>query len=414
MVKKKENYATRVIRDLKLYEQTVVQESGETQTFTSTEGFYERLQSKLDRYEQLIDLDEFFAEHREIIELRRESCKKIRQFLACDEVLFYEYNEKESSFTYEYTLERKRYRKKTPYHAKSLAGECLEHQHLIHITEASQDVRSQKVKKQVASLKKISALVCVPVAEKGRPLGVLKFISQAKKRFSHVDLHFMKLMARKFTLAYAKAQTTEKLNQQFFGVCEALSDAILYKDRYTGGHAKRVAHFATMIGRELNLSSAELRDLRLSACFHDIGKIGIDDHILKKQGQLTPEEYTEMMNHPQIGYKLLSQIEGFERVLDGMRYHHEKYDGSGYPHGLRGEAIPLFAMVIAVADTFDAMISRRPYKKGLPPMVAYHEIIKQVGVQFSPRVVEAFIAGFRKTKMYKISEDQELQQKKAA
>ena len=188
-------------------------------------------------------------------------------------------------------------------------------------------------------------------------------------------------------------------------------DAISKKDRYTAGHTRRVSHFAQQIGVEMGLSHMEMRQLRLSAVLHDIGKIGIEDKILKKSDKLNDEEFSIMKYHPRLGFEILGHIEGLEEVIDGMKYHHERPDGKGYPYGLKGDEIPLNAMIISVADTFDAMISTRPYRKGLPPMFAYEEILRFRGTQFSNNVVDSFEQAFKKTRMYKPLKDVEKNKK---
>src|SRR5690606_15960056 len=189
--------------------------------------------------------------------------------------------------------------------------------------------------------------------------------------------------------------------QQFHQTVLSMADAIGKKDTYTGGHTKRVAHFAEMIAKEMDLSYQDMSDLKLAAVLHDVGKIGIEDSILKKKAPLTDEEFAIMRNHPEIGYQILGHIKSLGKVVDGMRFHHERPDGTGYPYGLKGEDIPIIASIISVADTFDAMISTRPYRKGLPPMVAYEEILKYSGTQFDCRVVVAFERWFKKSKMFR-------------
>ncbi|WP_053335881.1 HD-GYP domain-containing protein [Bacteriovorax sp. DB6_IX] len=156
-----------------------------------------------------------------------------------------------------------------------------------------------------------------------------------------------------------------------------------------------------MIGKELDLAFEDMNNLKLSAVLHDIGKIGIEDNILKKKAPLTADEFLVMKEHPRLGYEILGHIESLSEVVDGMRFHHERPDGKGYPFGLKGDEIPVIAMIISVADTFDAMISNRPYRKGLPPMIAWQEILDNRGTQFSEKVVDAFDRAFKKTKMYR-------------
>ncbi len=154
-------------------------------------------------------------------------------------------------------------------------------------------------------------------------------------------------------------------------------------------------------GKEMDLAFEDMNNLKLAAVLHDIGKIGIEDKILKKSAPLTDEEFKVMKEHPRLGYEILKHIESLSDVIDGMRFHHERPDGKGYPFGLKGDEIPLIAMIISVADTFDAMISTRPYRKGLPPMVAWQEILDHSGAQFEEKVVNAFDRYFKKSRMYR-------------
>jgi HD-GYP domain-containing protein (c-di-GMP phosphodiesterase class II) len=155
------------------------------------------------------------------------------------------------------------------------------------------------------------------------------------------------------------------------------------------------------ISKYLQVSSEELEKIRLGAILHDVGKIGIEDKILKKNAPLDPEEWKVMQTHPELGYDIMRRVEGLRDVIGGMRYHHERWDGRGYPLGLKGEEIPLMARIISVADTYDAMVSTRPYRKGIEPKVAFDEILRHRGSQFDPLVVEAFIEAFEKEKMGK-------------
>jgi HD-GYP domain-containing protein (c-di-GMP phosphodiesterase class II) len=156
-----------------------------------------------------------------------------------------------------------------------------------------------------------------------------------------------------------------------------------------------------LICKYLNLTPEQLERIRLGAILHDVGKIGIEDKILKKESALESEEWKVMQTHPELGYEILSRVEGLKDVIGGMRYHHERWDGKGYPLGLKGEEIPLVARIIAIADTYDAMVSTRPYRKGMDPKFAYQEILRYRGTQFDPEVVDAFVEAFRNEKMGK-------------
>ncbi len=175
----------------------------------------------------------------------------------------------------------------------------------------------------------------------------------------------------------------------FIGTVKALAAAIDGKDRYTRGHSERVSRFSVAIGQRLKLPEQELEKLRLSALLHDVGKIGIDDNILKKPAALTDEEFEIMKTHPQKGFKIMANIPAMKDFLPGMYMHHEMIDGKGYPQGLKDHEIPMQARIVSVADTFDAMTTDRPYSKGMSVEAAVERIRSFVGTRYDSRVVEA-------------------------
>lgn len=172
----------------------------------------------------------------------------------------------------------------------------------------------------------------------------------------------------------------------------ALVSSLDAKDPYTRGHSERVALIARRIGSELKLPEEDLRDIYLSGLLHDIGKIGVDDSILRKPGQLTRDEFEQVKRHPIIGYNILSGLRNLRHVIPGVRHHHEAWNGKGYPDGLAGESIPLMARIMAVADSFDAMGSDRPYRKGMPLDQLDEILRKGAGEQWDPAVVRAYFA----------------------
>lgn len=186
-------------------------------------------------------------------------------------------------------------------------------------------------------------------------------------------------------------QAAEENRQLFVGIVKALAATIDGKDPYTRGHSERVSRFSIAIAERMNLPEDEIEKLRISALLHDIGKISIDDSILKKPGTLTDEEFEIMKLHPQKGYKIMSHIPAMKEFLPGMYMHHEALDGSGYPQGLKGDEIPLQARIISVADTFDAMTTDRPYQKGMKLEDALARIKTFIGTRYEERVVFALI-----------------------
>jgi HD-GYP domain-containing protein (c-di-GMP phosphodiesterase class II) len=176
----------------------------------------------------------------------------------------------------------------------------------------------------------------------------------------------------------------------FLGTIRALAAAVDEKDPYTRGHSDRVTKYSVIIARALDLDEKTVETISISALLHDVGKIGIDDKILKKPGFLTPEEFEVMKQHPVKGFNIMKTIEQMRNVLPGLRSHHEQWDGNGYPDRLKGEEIPLIARIIAVADTLDAMTTNRPYQQALTFQFAVEKINKNVGVKYDKNVVAAF------------------------
>lgn len=178
----------------------------------------------------------------------------------------------------------------------------------------------------------------------------------------------------------------------FIGTVKALAAAIDGKDPYTRGHSERVSRFSVAIAQGMDLSDEEIEKIRISALLHDVGKIGIDDNILKKPSALTDEEFEVMKQHPQKGYKIMSQIPAMREFLSGMYMHHEMINGAGYPQGLKGDEIPLMARIVSVADTFDAMTTDRPYQRAMKFDDAVERIKSFVGTRYDEEVVAAFAA----------------------
>ena len=184
----------------------------------------------------------------------------------------------------------------------------------------------------------------------------------------------------------------EKLQISYETTLEALAAALDTRDTETQGHSMRVSEYTTVIARRLGVKDPELTEIRRGALLHDVGKIGIPDAVLRKPGKLSAEEWVEMRKHPEIGYRILSGIKFLEKSLPVVIAHQERYDGSGYPRGLKGREIPLGARIFAVVDTLDAMTSDRPYRKALSYEVARDEIVRNAGIQFDPKVVELFLS----------------------
>lgn len=185
--------------------------------------------------------------------------------------------------------------------------------------------------------------------------------------------------------------TYDKLEAAYMETIEILRFTVEAKDAYTRGHSDRVSEYSQLIGKNLGLSEAELKTLKIGGLFHDIGKIGIPDSILLKTSKLDDNEYSEIKNHPAIGAHILSNATIFSDIIPIVKHHHERFDGNGYPAKLQGTQIPYLARITAVSDSFDAMTSKRSYRDSLALDIVKEEIIKNSGTQFDPEIAKTFL-----------------------
>lgn len=183
----------------------------------------------------------------------------------------------------------------------------------------------------------------------------------------------------------------ENLEKSYMDSIEILRHTVEAKDPYTRGHSDRVSEYAVLLGKKLNLTNEDIEKLKIGGLFHDIGKIGIPDSILLKESKLTDEEYIKIKEHPVIGYNILENADMFKNILDIIKYHHERFDGNGYPERLAGTNIPYLARITSIVDSFDAMTSKRSYRDSLPMDVVKSEILENLGSQFDPEIGIAFL-----------------------
>ncbi|MCD4784552.1 MAG: GAF domain-containing protein [Candidatus Eremiobacteraeota bacterium] len=251
--------------------------------------------------------------------------------------------------------------------------------------------------------KNTKSAMSVPLKIKNEVIGVLNVSKTSQYRFTETDLKLL------FNLASLAAQAIERaslykdikdsldeIKSSYMSTVKALSKAIEAKDPYTKGHVDRVAKYGLAIAMELEPALLKNDMFRYALVLHDIGKIEIPDHILTKPGGLTNEERAIIRRHPEVGAQILSPVKFLKGAADMVKHHQERYDGKGYPKGLEKEEIPLAARIIAVADSFDAIISNRPYRQARTVLTAKEEIIKNAGTQFDPTVVSAFLSALDK------------------
>jgi HD-GYP domain-containing protein (c-di-GMP phosphodiesterase class II) len=234
------------------------------------------------------------------------------------------------------------------------------------------------------------SILAVPLLARGKVIGVVQLLNPVdRERFTGADLWRMRQFAAILAPTLQNARLYASQRRQFFNMVTALADTLDKRDPYTGGHVRRVVGYAVLLGTEMGLSREELRDLRLASTLHDIGKITTPDRVLGKPSYLDDEEMEIMRRHAADGADIVSHLAN-PWVVHGVRSHHERPDGKGYPDGLTGEQIALAPRIIAVADTYDAMTTSRPYRAGLPAGRAAEEILAGAGTQFCREVVAAF------------------------
>jgi HD-GYP domain-containing protein (c-di-GMP phosphodiesterase class II) len=252
----------------------------------------------------------------------------------------------------------------------------------------------------------IASAMCAPLIHQEKALGVLYVDTRGTTNaFEKSDLEMLVALAGPAATAISNSQYMHKLERQYHDTLVGIASLVEMRDHYTVGHTWRVTHFAIEIGKALGWSEEQLKQCEMGGVLHDVGKIAVNDSILKKPERLTDEEFAQMKVHPERGARFLQDWELLRPLVPYCLYHHERYDGNGYPFGLAGEDIPVEGRVIAAADTFDAMTSNRPYRKGLPPEVAIAELEGGRGGQFDPLIVDALVKCYREGKIARVIQE---------
>ncbi len=261
-------------------------------------------------------------------------------------------------------------------------------------------------------LEKLGCAACVPSFNKEKLIGFLILGSKISgDSYTKQELELLLTISNEVAIAIENAKNLlelqrlrEKEKDNYFQTILALARTVDEKDTYTRGHLDEVTKYGMIVAEELiNLAdiNIDMEELKIALLLHDIGKIGVSDALLHKNGKLLAEEFEIMKQHAEIGARIIEPIEKLKKVGKIIRHHQEKYDGTGYPDGLKGEDIPLEARIVAVVDAYHAMISDRPYRKALPEEVALNELKSNKGTQFDPNIVEAFIKAYEKGKIIK-------------
>lgn len=240
----------------------------------------------------------------------------------------------------------------------------------------------------------IRAAMCAPIATGERVLGAIYADTVDRMRlFNKVDMELLGAVAKQAALALHRAQLMESVERAYHSTVRVMVAAVEAKDEYTKGHSERVTTYTLRLADRVGLTGRRLDILRLSALLHDIGKIGVPEHILNKPGRLSDEEFEVIRRHPEVSYRIIKSIESDDanEIARIARYHHERFDGKGYPDGVKGKQIPVFARLIAICDTYDAMTSHRPYRPPLPKERVLQEFERGAGTQFDPAITALMI-----------------------
>ncbi|MGD1000048.1 MAG: HD domain-containing phosphohydrolase [Candidatus Brocadiia bacterium] len=272
----------------------------------------------------------------------------------------------------------------------TVVEECYRNRTSVLMSNALLDEHLKQVESVIAQ--NIQSVLCVPVETPERAIGILYVDSVGQSEaFLKCDLQLLLAIGKQAGLAIQRTQLSDQLRQMLRGTVRALAAAIEAKDDYTLGHSERVTHFALEIGRRMQLGETHLGTLELAGFLHDVGKIGVPESILRKAGPLTDAEFEVVKKHSRLGSEIIRNIEGAAEIAEIVLHHHERWDGKGYPDGLKHEEASLLSRILAAADAFDAMCSRRPYRDRLALEKVIQTVHKASGVQFDPRVVEALL-----------------------
>jgi HD-GYP domain-containing protein (c-di-GMP phosphodiesterase class II) len=300
--------------------------------------------------------------------------------------------------------------------ANDLVGGKLKHLHLERMTSITEWILKngkplmindpEKVRRYYRLIDratgfKTRAVIGVPIMMEGKTLGVIEVLNKHDVDiFTHQDLKTVKSVAGSIAMAIEHAKMNVDLMDSYKTTVKALVSLADAKETSGGGHSRRVTEYALLGATELKLSRNERRTIEYAAILHDIGKLAIPDSILNKATPLTEAEWAKIRKHPLVGYNLLKEIPFLKEASKLILYHHERYDGKGYPTGISGEAMSMGARLIAVADAFDNMTTDHPYRKAMRLQKAFNELRQGAGTQFCPVAVKAFNAGFVRTRLH--------------
>ena len=272
--------------------------------------------------------------------------------------------------------------------SRSIVNQSTKEQVCIVANDVAHDARFSAVESIIAT--NLRSFMCAPLAAKGLVLGLIYLDNQEKSNcFDENDVALLSALANQSAIAIENSRLYEDLQKAYHESIVALMNTVEAKDAYTRGHSRRTSRYSLGIAQEMKLRGKACKEIRTAAELHDIGKVGVRDLIIGKDSALSTMEFRDIQSHVLTGENILKPIESLRFALPVIRHHHEHYDGSGYPDGLKGDEIPLEARIVGVADAFDAMTTQRPYNEPLSTEKALERLEAQKGKQFDPDVVDA-------------------------
>ncbi len=357
-----------------------------------------RIEDKVERLALLSHLSQILNSTLDHKEIRRRAMEAATQLMKAEVGSLLLVDEEERQLYFEVALGDREKEIKTISlnFGEGIAGWVAQHGKPLIVNAPGKDRRFFKGVDERTEFKTRN-IICVPVKVKKKIIGVLEAINKKGKRgFDKEDLSLLTSLADQVAIALDNSRLYQELEEMFFQTADSLADAIEQRDPYTGGHTQRVTLYSQAIAKYLQLKPLERKWLKITSVLHDIGKIGIEDHILKKPARLSPKEFDMIKHHSDIGAKIIEHIRQLKEIVPGVKYHHEQINGKGYPDGLRGKDIPILAKIVAVADTYDAMTTDRPYRKAMEKEAAIEELKRCSGTQLDKEVVKAFIQAYQK------------------
>ncbi len=353
--------------------------------------YFDDIEFLKDKIELLSKTGEFFAEVINIEEIIKRIIREIKRVLKVEIVSIFKVDEKDKKISfYEFTKGKKELKSIEIEWGKGIVGYVAIHKTPLIVNDVSKDKRFYPEVDRKTGFK-TKNLIAYPLIVQKKIIGVIEVINKRDGLFTNKDLEIISLISSSASVALQNAFLYRELDELFKGTITSLANSVEAKDPYTSGHVNRVTELSVEIGKRIGLKGEDLRTCELAAILHDIGKIAIPDSILKKPDKLTEEEFEIMKTHVYHGARILNPIPGMKSVIPAVLHHHERWDGKGYPMGLKGKEIPLIARIITITDSFDAMNSDRPYRKRLAPEVIEKELREKSGFQFDPELVDVFL-----------------------